>query len=81
MPSSTKPKESTLLGGPSSKAEFLLLMLDGVPDFPLNRDLREDIAAFPGEEPKNAAHWVELLKAETGAATWRDMNTHQKAKK
>ena len=82
MQSSTKPKVSTPLGGPeTSKAQFLQMASEEIPDFPLSRDLHEMMMEHPGEEPTSHTSWVEILRKEMGLTTWRDMGSHQKAKK
>ncbi|CAB4187582.1 hypothetical protein UFOVP1601_43 [uncultured Caudovirales phage] len=82
MQSSMKPKVSTPLGGPGvSKAQFLQMASDEVPDFPLSRDLHEMMMEHPGEEPTGYANLVDILRKEMGLTTWRDMGAHKKAKK
>ena len=82
MQSSTKPKVSTPLGGHgTSKAQFLQMATDELPDFPLSRDLHEMMMEHHGEEPTSYATWADILQREMGIKTWRDMGSHKGKKK
>lgn len=69
MPLSMKPVESNRRNGPSGsnlkKSQKLLLLSEGIPDFPLSEQTIASVAHLPGELPASLEEFLEILRVDS----------------
>ena len=72
MQSSMKPVESKPQSGPSAssytKSQALLLLSEGLPEFPLSKDMIASVADVPGQLPTSLDEFIKILRVDTGHA-------------
>ena len=72
MQSSMKPVESKLQSGPNAssltKSQLLLLLSEGLPEFPLSKTMIASVAHVPGQLPTSLDEFINMLRVDTGHA-------------